>query len=195
MTCEEAREWLSAEMDGEGSVRPPALVRQHVELCAECGRFRNTARELREQLAVAKCRSNDPDTSDESILVVLRQEGLASGTLATGAGRFSRLLRGRALIAWPCARPALAAMTAALIITWGSLHWAETCPSDVPLPASHGIAGAAGEMPDTALLDRWLNGPPTMAALSRLRRELGPGPAALSPTRRSAVATLRQSAG
>jgi hypothetical protein len=195
MRCEEAWEWLSADLDCEARVRPPASTQQHLEHCAECRRFRTAAMGLRKEFAAAKYRSIDPESGDEAILAALRQEGLAGATVATRVGYLARLLRGPSMIAWPFARPALAAMTAALLVTWGSLHWAETCQSSVPPPASHGIAGPAGEMPDTVLLDRWMSGPPTLAALSRLRQGTGTGPLAVSPSRRSAAPARPKSTG
>jgi hypothetical protein len=195
MKCEEMRAWLSAALDGEEPLRPPALVRKHLERCVECSQFRTAAMKLRTEFAVATCRSNDPGSSDEAILAVLRREGFAGAMPPTGRGYLARLLRGPAAIAWPFARPALAAMTGALLLTWGSLRWAETCPSGVPQPASHSSFGPTGEMPDTVLLDRWMAGPPTLAALSRLRQETSSGLQFVSPTRRSAVPARPQSTG
>ena len=76
-------------------------------------------------------------------------------------------------------------MAVSFLLTWGSLRWAATAPAVVPA-ASGSLAAAGRARPlDAEMLDEWMAGAPTLAALSRLQRLPAIIPAA--PVRRGAM--------
>jgi predicted anti-sigma-YlaC factor YlaD len=181
MTCDALREWMSADLDGETTPAERESVRRHLESCPACRRARAAASALRTGLIQAASPWPDAEASDERVLAMLRQEGRCripdpSPSLRSAvAGWFRRLTAVSSL------RPALAAMAVMFLLTWTALRWAEspmgTAPSrdNTPLAALDGTPGAGARPLDTALLEQWLAGSPTLSALSRLQRVTSPG--------------------
>jgi anti-sigma factor RsiW len=194
MTCEELREWQSAELDGETRPAEREAVRRHLETCPACRRAHAAAVALRTGLTQAVYPWPDAEACDEQVLATLRREGRCH------APRLSPSLRGsivgllHRVHAAPSLRPALAAMAVTFLLTWTALRWAETPAGPVPTSATAGavaIDGTPGRRArplDTALLEQWLAGPPTLSALSRLQR-------VTSPSRERPAAPRRGAAG
>jgi anti-sigma factor RsiW len=193
MTCDELREWQSAELDGETRPAEREAVRRHLETCPECRRARAAAVALRTGLTQAVYPWPDAEASDEQVLATLRREGrcyaprLAPSLRGTVVGLFRRGL------ASPSFRPALAAMTVTFLLTWSALRWAETPAGPVPSSATVGAVaiddtpGRRARPLDTALLERWLAGSPALSALSRPRRNSSPGSERSAAPRRGAA--------
>jgi hypothetical protein len=129
------------------------------------------------------------------VLALLRQEGLCYKPDALPQqGVISSVRRAQfALSAVGGSRlvqSALAAMALAFVLTWGALRWAENGPPSGTAPASLSASGAVAYRPDPELMEKWLAGPPTLAALARLERSF-PRRAALSRVQRGAVEIRR----
>jgi anti-sigma factor RsiW len=181
MTCAACRELLSAALDGEARPREAGAAARHLAVCAHCRQDRAAAEALRDGLRRAAWRSPDDDRRDEEVLDCLRREALEARGWRPG-------LRSSF---WPAA----AAMAASFLLTWGALRWAERNPlSHAPVSAPAATAHAVGPR-SPAMLEEWLQGPPTVAALSRLQRlPLSPPGSGRTP-RRSAVPRSRRTLG
>jgi anti-sigma factor RsiW len=181
MTCDDLREWQSAELDGEARPAEREAVRRHLETCPACRRAHAAAVALRTGLTQAVYLWPDAEARDEQVLATLRREGRCHTPRLTPSLRSSVPAFFCRMVAAPSLRPALAAMSVAFLLTWTALRWAET--PTVPLPSSaaagamalDGTPGNRARPLDTALLDQWLAGSPTLSALSRLRRVTSPG--------------------
>jgi anti-sigma factor RsiW len=193
MTCDELREWRSAELDGEAKPSERETVQRHLERCPACRRARAAAVALRTGLTQAAYPWPDADASDEQVLATLRREGrcqppgLSPSLRSSLAGLFRRTF------AAPSLRPALAAMAVTFLLTWTALRWAES-PSgpaasraNTPVAALDGTPGGRARPLDTALLEQWLAGSPTLSALSRLQWVTSPGRERPATPRRGAA--------
>lgn len=193
MSCDELREWLSAELDGDTTPAERETVRRHLETCPACRRARTAASALRTGLIQAASPWPDAAASDERVLAMLRQEGRCripdpSPSLRSAvAGWFRRFTAVSSL------RPALAAMAVMFVLTWTALRWAESpsgpAPSraNTPVAALDGTPGGRARPLDTALLEQWLAGSPTLSALSRLQWVASPGRERPAAPRRGAA--------
>jgi hypothetical protein len=86
-------------------------------------------------------------------------------------------------------------MALSFVMTWGSLRWAEAGrAAAVRIPTSL-PATARLRLPDGEMLDEWMAGTPSLAALSRLQRRPASAPAAPAPLRRGAVLQERRRIG
>jgi hypothetical protein len=154
---------------------------------------------LREGLAAATCDTAEAEARDEAVLARLRREGLCivpdQRRASVGFVRaFRRVLTGAAIEFGRLAvQPALAAMALSFALTWGALQWAGSGQPGRP-PAPDRSAGAVARAPDPRLMEKWLSGPPTLAALVRLERAR-PRKPSLSPIRRGAVEQRRRRLG
>jgi anti-sigma factor RsiW len=196
MTCDDLREWLSAELDGEARPAEREAVRRHRETCPACRRARTAAVALRTGLTQATCSWPDAEASDEQVLATLRREGRCQTLHLSPSLRDSIEVLFRRLLVAPSLQPALAAMVVTFLLTWTALRWAET-PA-VPIPSSaatgavalNGTPGKTARPLDTALLERWLAGSPTLSALSRLQRVVSPGQERPAAPRRGAAGSV-----
>jgi hypothetical protein len=190
---------MSADLDGEARDGETKPMRKHLSRCADCRHLRRAAVVLRESLAAAAYDTAEAATRDEAVLAQLRREGLCGaphqrlvsarlvlpfrGVLSGSAIDFRRL----------AVQPALAATGLSFALTWGALQWAGHGQPGRPT-APDQSAGAVARAPDPLLIEKWLSGPPTLAALVRLERARPPKPS-LSPIRRGAVEQRRRRLG
>jgi anti-sigma factor RsiW len=203
MRCEELREWLSADLDGEARGVERAAVREHLAACPECRRARAAAEGLRDGLRLAS-RERVTEERDEALLAVLRDEGrfgAETGFRLQGQPGAIRSLWSACLGGLPplsgkgSLGPAAVAMTLSFVVTWGSLRWAEAGrAASVRIPTSL-PATARLRPPDGELLDEWMAGTPSLAAFSRLQRRPASAPAAPALLKRGAVLRERRRVG
>jgi anti-sigma factor RsiW len=193
MRCEELREWLSAELDGEARSIKRAAVCEHLAACPACRRAQAAAETLRQGLWQAAWAPPN-EGRDEALLAVLRQEGLCGEAAGVAPQRhevrvggwrealhsfcFSVFRLGGSTTSF---RPAAAALVVSFLLTWSSLRWAETGRAVGPDIPGMRSATAPARPPDAAMLDEWMAGAPTLGALSRLQwlpraRQAPPGP-------------------
>jgi anti-sigma factor RsiW len=188
MTCAELRECLSAELDGEATAEQRETARQHLETCHACRQARAADEALRRCLAEAAWTAADESARDDAVIAALLAEGVCrpTGTPAHLWLRMRTVWQTFGASLMPSMRPALTALAASFLLTWGVLHWAETGAVQLPF-VSEGASAATPTHPlDSGLLDRWLAGSPTLEALSRLQRAPAPDPPHARP-RRGAV--------
>lgn len=216
MNCQALREWLSADLDGEASAAEQAAVREHLAACAGCRRARAGAEALREELLLAASEAETSE-SEEALLATLHAEGLCRTDIQprrhkehkevrlrtgwlTAAALVSRpflefcrsvcslCLRGFRPIQYRSLRLAAGMMAVSFLVTWGALRWAETGPR-VAESALAARAAAAPRLPaGDEIMNEWMTGTPSLAALERLQRLPPVTPPAREPVQRGAAA-------
>lgn len=203
MRCEELREWVSAELDGEVRRAKRQAVREHLSACEACRLAGAAAETLRHELARAAAWAPPDEARDEMLLTLLRQEGVFREVAGAEPQRHERLeeriggwrdslcslcLRGlHRLRGTTSLRPAAAALAVSFLLTWSSLRWAETGRAVIPAVPGSLAAAAWARPPDAQMLDQWMAGVPSLAALSRLQRLPAPAPMSPAPALRGAV--------
>jgi anti-sigma factor RsiW len=184
MTCEQVREWMSAEMDGEAGDEMRRSVREHLADCAACRQDRAATAMLRGHLRSAGSNRPPDPARDDALVALLRREGLIApapnsslGHADTGgawgahrrAGGLS-LSRLRARCLSPCPRggPVSAwqlalVMAATFVATWGPLRVAET-GSISARPAARVGTATVSRPASGSPTGEWLRRPAALAA-------------------------------
>jgi hypothetical protein len=133
------------------------------------------------------------EARDEHLLATLRREGVIGEALSPA--RLCRKLRrrGEQIAAdlgarlGPALRPAVATLTVSFLMTWGSLRWAEQGGLGASAAHPPAVASVPARVVDPETLERWLEGPPTLAALARSQPPPPAPPSARRPRQRSAL--------
>jgi hypothetical protein len=183
MRCEELREWISAELDGEAHPEERHAVQQHLAVCVGCQRARAVTVGLRERLVHVSPIGADPRERDEPLFTMLRRDGVIrdqTGSMSLQQKlqhRWTRILTDLASQLGPTLRPALATLAVSFLLTWGSLQWAGASRAGPMDRAVRPTAAVPAKMPRADVLEQWLDGPPTLAALVHLQTASAPVPA------------------
>jgi hypothetical protein len=156
---------------------------------------------LRERLVHVSPSVVDPRERDAPLFTMLRRDGVIrdqTGSMSLQQKlqhHWTRILTELAPQWGPTLRPALATLAVSFLLTWGSLQWARAGragPMDRPVSPT---AAVPARLPHADVLEQWLDGPPTLAALVQLQPAPTPVPAPPRPQQRGELVRPRRRLG
>jgi anti-sigma factor RsiW len=167
MNCDDAKVWLSADLDGEATAAEHAAVQAHITSCEVCSSSAVAAGSLRAGLLAAGRTAAEDAARDEQLLTKLRRAGVVrSPERPSLRHRVTPGIRlRRAFLSYlPLLAPTAATMTAGFLLMWGSLHVAVSGRLGSTNVSSEQTAGSPARAPERRR-DGWPAQPSTLTAL------------------------------
>jgi predicted anti-sigma-YlaC factor YlaD len=167
MNCDDAKLWLSADLDGEATVAERAAVQAHLASCSSCRAAGAAAASLRAGLLSAGWPALENAARDEQLLTTLRRMGVIRSTEnpPTHYRDNTAIRLRRAFQSYlPLVAPAAATMAAGFLLMWGSLHMAVSGKLGSTVSPSAQTAATPARAPER-LQDGWPAQPSTLTSL------------------------------